>query len=415
MAATAASMVPEIQPVGRALISTIEPVSGGVPRMTAFVANSLRRQGYEVTLAYYAPYSRAPELSVPFQKLGHGRPGTRAGLALDGYAALGIGAWLPELEFTHYRAGPDWRRLIDAADVCFAVSGSCLAAWPFVATGRPFVAWVATPWEADRRDRVARFPWHRRALDRIVNAPVLRHMERKILKSGTILPLSRYTGAALDAIAGRRRCGEVLSMPVDTEALRPAPDRVVPGRVGFSGRLDDPRKNVTLLLDALDRARVVDSFVHAVLLGGPAGADLEVRIEQLGLANAVEVVDYVPHQALPDRLQTLDVFVVPSHQEGLCISAIEAMACGVPVVSTRCGGPEDFVRDDENGYLVDATPAAVAKAVRRIVAHRSLRKRLGEGARRTVCDRYTTARAESVLGRALKTTFSPGSLAQGTT
>ena len=61
-------------------------------------------------------------------------------------------------------------------------------------------------------------------------------------------------------------------------------------------------------------------------------------------------------------MQRWDLFVIPSHQEGLCISALEAMACGVPVVSTRCGGPEDFVLPDRTGLLVPHQAPALAAA-----------------------------------------------------
>jgi len=405
MAATASRVVQATATIGRALISTIEPVSGGVPRMTAFVADALRRQGWQVTLAWYAPYRRAPELSVPLYQLGSRRPSARRTTALDDYEGHGIGAWLPELEFTHYRPGPDWRRLVEEADIHLSVSGSCLAAWPYVVTGRPFVAWVASPWEADRRDRVAHFPWPRRLLDRAVNAPVLRRMEKRILNSGTILPLSHYTARALDSVAGRPLGSEVLSMPVDTNAFAPNPAKTVWGRVGFSGRLDDPRKNVDLLLDAVALARREDPSIHALLLGGPADARLAARIAEIGLGGAVEVSPYVPHDQLPALLQTLDAFVVPSHQEGLCIAALEAMACGVPVVSTRCGGPEDYVHDGKNGFLVDSAPEAVAGAILKLFSDGVLHDRLAQQARRIVIERFSRTTAEAKVRQACRQAF----------
>jgi len=90
MAATASRVVQATATIGRALISTIEPVSGGVPRMTAFVADALRRQGWQVTLAWYAPYRRAPELSVPLYQLGSRRPSARRTTALDDYEGTAL-------------------------------------------------------------------------------------------------------------------------------------------------------------------------------------------------------------------------------------------------------------------------------------------------------------------------------------
>jgi len=63
---------------------------------------------------------------------------------------------------------------------------------------------------------------------------------------------------------------------------------------------------------------------------------------------------YRPAQALiPDLYRQTDCWLVPSTTEGFGMPGLEAAACGCPVVSTRCGGPEDYVRDGYNGHLVD--------------------------------------------------------------
>jgi glycosyltransferase involved in cell wall biosynthesis len=114
---------------------------------------------------------------------------------------------------------------------------------------------------------------------------------------------------------------------------------------------------------------------------------------------------FVRHEDLPALLAQLDVFVVPSHQEGLCIAALEAMACGVPVVTTRCGGPEEFVVDGQTGYQTDSNAEALASTLARILTDGDSRRRLGEGARRLVETSYSQATAESVLARALAEEF----------
>lgn len=100
----------------------------------------------------------------------------------------------------------------------------------------------------------------------------------------------------------------------------------------------------------------------------------------MGLEGRVQCHPCLGPSALAEVLQGLDLFVIPSHQEGLCIAALEAMACGVPVVSTRCGGPEDYVIDGGTGQLVASEPAAMAAAIAAICADRSLRERLSAGA-----------------------------------
>ena len=102
-------------------------------------------------------------------------------------------------------------------------------------------------------------------------------------------------------------------------------------------------------------------------------------------------------EELARLLSTLDVFVVPSQQEGLCLAALEAMAAGCPVVSTRCGGPEEFVQDGQTGFLSDASPESLAHAIARLVEDRELRARCAFGARALVERSYTRSTAAAAF------------------
>jgi glycosyltransferase involved in cell wall biosynthesis len=108
---------------------------------------------------------------------------------------------------------------------------------------------------------------------------------------------------------------------------------------------------------------------------------------------------------LRDQLRTLDVFVVPSYQEGLCIAALEAMACGCPIVSTRCGGPEEFVIDGETGSLVSFNCIEMADAITRIIGDDVLYRRLSAGARALAVQNYSMAKAEGIFWTAFDEQF----------
>ena len=69
----------------RVLISTITPISGGVPTMTRFVVATLRDRGYEPVLAHYEPYSLSPQLAVPSYRLGRQRVGSERRQALNDF------------------------------------------------------------------------------------------------------------------------------------------------------------------------------------------------------------------------------------------------------------------------------------------------------------------------------------------
>ncbi len=367
----------------RALISTIEPVDGGVPAMTACVARMLEELGIEPVFAWYAPWSTHPKLSVPLHAVPSGRrPGQLQRRVYGDHEGHGLGAWLPELEFTHYLPRRAWRQLIAGCDLHLSVTGNPLCATPFARLGIPFLAWVATPWQDDRVDRVKRFSRPRRLLDRSLNGPVLRRLERQVLQAprGRILALSGYTAKALATIAHRPMDG-VMRMPVNPAIFCPAPERLVPWRIGFAGRYADPRKQITLLLEAVARLVAAGHPVQLVLAGEQDVHRLDDQLLAMGLQGRVQCHPCLGPGDLAAVLQGLDLFVIPSHQEGLCIAALEAMACGVPVVSTRCGGPEDYVIDAHTGQLVASEPGAMAAAIATICADRDLRGRLSAGAR----------------------------------
>lgn len=389
----------------RVLISTIAPVSGGVPTMTRFLTRTLRAQGFEPVLAHYEPYSTSPQLSVPTWRLLQRRPAGEQRRTLDDCESHAIGAWLPEFEFTHYFATSRWKKLMDGCNAYLTVSGNALAATPYYQTRRPFLAWLAAGWHDDRKDRMKVMPQKRRFFDHAFVTPLAARLESAILRSGSILSLSQHTQKILNRIAATAAVRSVMPMPVNTNLFIPSPGARVKGRIGFSGRLDDPRKNLGLLLKSIACMRKAGHHVSALLIGGDPDQRLRRAIEQLGIGDALEFSPYVGPELLRDRLRTLDVFVLPSHQEGLCIAALEAMACGCPVVSTRCGGPEEFVIDSETGFLVNFDPIEMGEAIARIIGDEALRKRLAEGARALVLRNYSTSRAEEIFWAAFGEQF----------
>jgi glycosyltransferase involved in cell wall biosynthesis len=388
----------------RALISTIEPIDGGVPTMTRCLAGILTSLGIEPVFAWYEPWSRSPELSVPLPSVLMGRrPGQRRRAVYGGREGHALGAWLPELEFTHYLPRRAWRELIASCRWNLAVTGNPLCAVPFTRLGLPFLAWVATPWEADRSDRVRRFSRPRRLLDRGLNGPVLRRLERSVLRAegGRILALSPYTAKELEVIAGRPMDG-VLLMPIDTDCYRPDPQRRRPWRFGFCGRWLDPRKDIDLLLRAAARLVRQGQPLELVLAGENSPGAIAPRLAELGLEGTVSTHPHLSPPELAQVLQGLDAFVIPSHQEGLCIAALEAMACGVPVVSTRCGGPESYVLPGHTGLLVERDAAALASALSDLASDRRQRDRLGNGALTWVQEHATLAAATQLVQRHLE-------------
>jgi glycosyltransferase involved in cell wall biosynthesis len=386
----------------KALVSTIEPIDGGVPTMTRWICKLLEEWGITPVLAWYAPWRNHPQLSVPLYKVIRAEPRAAARLALGQYEGYGLGAWFPELEFTHYLPTREWRRLMNDCQLHISVSGNPLCTTPYVLGKVPFLAWVATPWEADRINRVKEFSLPRKCLDTVLNKPVLRRLERRVLrdKNGTILSLSSYTSKEFRRISGRN-LDQVMLMPVNTDVFKRSGQSAVPYKIGFSGRYCDPRKNIRLLLHATQLIVNTGVEVELVLVGDKNPGDLTALINEFQIHDNVKCFSHMEPKQLASVLQTLDLFIIPSYQEGLCISALEAMACGVPIISTRCGGPEDYVIPGQTGALIDHSPEALARTIVNVSSNRDLREKLSAGSESWVMSNASDVISRSIFARHL--------------
>ena len=106
------------------------------------------------------------------------------------------------------------------------------------------------------------------------------------------MALSQYTKRSLEEIAGEPIVSAVLPMPVDAVFWTPRPESRVVGRVGFCGRLSDPRKNVELLLTAVARASASMAEISAVLIGGEADRKMRALLTQLRIADRVRFIPF---------------------------------------------------------------------------------------------------------------------------
>ena len=161
----------------------------------------------------------------------------------------------------------------------------------------------------------------------------------------------------------------------------------VPLVIGTMGRLM-AQKNHALLLRALAPLCRRHPNIQLLVAGdGPLRAELEQLIRAEHLAAQVTLVGET--QTPYSFLGQLDIFVLSSAWEGLPLVAMEAMACGIPVVSTDVGGVSELVSHGHNGLLCSAGDAAgLERAIAALVEDPDLRARLGTAARDTVRERF---------------------------
>jgi glycosyltransferase involved in cell wall biosynthesis len=117
---------------------------------------------------------------------------------------------------------------------------------------------------------------------------------------------------------------------------------------------------------------------------------LNHELQRWGVADGVDYVGEVGLRELVRLYQEADAVLLSSRQEGFGLVLAEAMACETPVVATRCGGPEDVVRDGETGFLVPCDdPVTMANAIEHLLRDDRLRRRMGEAARVHVCRSFS--------------------------
>jgi glycosyltransferase involved in cell wall biosynthesis len=161
--------------------------------------------------------------------------------------------------------------------------------------------------------------------------------------------------------------------------------------IGLVGRLDHWGKGHRELFTAMARLRERHP-VHALIVGG-GRREAEVRelVAGLGLTGAVHFLG--PRHDVPDLLHAMDIFVLPSHSEGLSLALLEAMAAGLPVIATAVGGLPEVVTDGDNGLLIPPRDAgALAGALERLLANLAFAQRLGANARAHVREHFSLDR-----------------------
>jgi len=157
--------------------------------------------------------------------------------------------------------------------------------------------------------------------------------------------------------------------------------------IGTVGRLV-PIKGHTWLLRAVPRVLAEFPQASVVLIGdGPLLGELKELADELGITP--HVVFLGTRHDIPECLAVLDLFVLPSLNEGMGRALVEAMAVGCPVVATRVGGIPDVVADGTTGLLVPPRDdRALAEAILTLLRDRSRRAAYGEAARRYVDGRF---------------------------
>jgi glycosyltransferase involved in cell wall biosynthesis len=221
--------------------------------------------------------------------------------------------------------------------------------------------------------------------------PVLR---RIIASADAVFAASREILDVALGLAPHPRA-EVLLNAVDTETFRPGP----PARPGT------PARRRVLVPRRLVPKNGVEYAIRAVpflsprvdaelwIVGdGPERARLERLADELGVRDRVRFLGARPHAEMPGVLRSAELVVIPSLMEASSVAALEAMACGVPVVASRAGGLPEVVDDAVGALVPPADPRALADAIAALLADPAGLRARGTEARRRVVERFSLGR-----------------------
>lgn len=186
---------------------------------------------------------------------------------------------------------------------------------------------------------------------------------------------------------------------VDTSHFYPIPEDEAKEFIGippcermllFVGRIE-PLKGIDTLLQALAFMRKVNQNVCLTVIGGNTNNDpeevnnemtrLQELREQIGLRDMVAFIGKRGQDTLPYYYSAADAVVVPSFYESFGMVALEAMACGTPVVASQVGGLAFLVQDGETGFTVPVDdPTALAEKLLLLIRNAGLRQEMGRNA-----------------------------------
>ena len=262
-----------------------------------------------------------------------------------------------------------------------------------VGDGWPVLATVHHPVTVDRRLELAQAPsrWRRLTLRRWYG--FVRMQTRVARRLPRILTVSEASRADIaDQLGVEPGRVAVVPVGVDHTRFRPLPHRSpVPGRLVTTTSADVALKGLVPLIEAVAKVRT-ERHAELVVVGSPrpeSGAQAAIR--RLGLEGAVRFVSGLSEEAVVELYSEAELAVVPSLYEGFSLPAVEAMACGVPVVATTGGALPEVVGDDGVSALLvpPGDPDAMAGAIGRALDDPDLRRRLGRAGRARVLDRFT--------------------------
>ncbi|MEM2093589.1 MAG: glycosyltransferase family 4 protein [Candidatus Bathyarchaeia archaeon] len=268
--------------------------------------------------------------------------------------------------------------------------------------GKTLISTVHSTWEGEAK-ALEKEPFGRLNLnEKVVRCfrDFLKFFEHRLLRrSDMIIAVSEFTKKEIlknydDVPSGKIR---VIHNGVDVERFSPAKDKsAFKRKFGFRnedllilyvGRLYS-RKGLPTLIEAIPKVAGKFNDVKFIISGkGLKDEENKLRCyaKKLGVEEKLIFLGYFPDEALPDLYRAADMFVFPSIYENLPFAMLEAMASGLPVITTTVGGIPEVIQDGKNGFMIDPyNSVALAERILYLIENPKVAYEMGFSGRETV-------------------------------
>ena len=382
-----------------------KPHCGGQGVYTRHLTKALSDLGHSVTVFSGQPYpvldERVPLIALPSLDLYNDHyPMRKARIwelktrwDLVEVAAFNTGTFPEPLAFS-LRAWDHLRHRRDDFDLVH--DNQCLG-WGLVLlqqrVGFPVLSTIHHPITVDRRLEIAhaRTLWESFSMRRWYAFTKMQgRVARRMNHIMTVSESSKVDIAADHKVDPEHI--HVVPVGVDPEMFRPVPGvRRVPGRIVTTASADVAMKGLKYLLEAVAKLRT-ERNVELVIIGRPAEGSASADLfAELGLTDCVSWIHGVSDERIVELYSEAEVAVVPSLYEGFSLPAIEAMSCGVPLVTTTGGAlPEVAGSHGETCFQVPPGDSeALATMLGTVLDQPDVRDRVGANGRQRVIDQWS--------------------------
>ncbi|UCC60174.1 MAG: glycosyltransferase family 4 protein [Dehalococcoidia bacterium] len=383
---------------------------GGQGIYIHYLSRELRRLGHEIHVISGPPYPTVPD-GVTLHKLkshstivsqygnsNHSGP-IRSPLDLYEFAATRMGVYTEPLAFS-MRAYQEIKRLIGEVTFDIIHDNQCLG-YGLTMMKRLELPLVTTIHHPISIDREADFGQARSRLERLrrrwfysfyipMQSLVARRVDQVITVSEcSALEIERLIGIPTSRI-------RVVYNGVDTNLFRNNNGIAKEARsMIFVGNTEDRKKGIIHLLQALRMIKGECPVKLTIVDGGaPETTYAPALVSEYGLESQVTIVRRLSSEDLVRRYSSAEIAAVPSLFEGFGFPAAEAMACELPVITTKAGALPELVSDGDNGILIDPGDVrALAAAIKLLLEDKEMRHRMGHAGREKVKRKFNWEQA----------------------